>query len=431
MPGIRYAARRVVFGLTKDRGEPIQAGVLAQYLRPLFGFDGSSPTIAFEESPVNITPFSLAVPETELGDLLARIRNTRWPSDVVTDWSRGVPTVYARKLADYWASDYDWRKQEAVLNGFTQFTADIDGQTIHFVHVRSAEAEATPLILLHGYPSSFVEALRMIGPLVDPVAHGGRPEDAFHVVVPSLPGFGFSTPVAASGWAIAESASAFDRIMQALRYDRYGVSGGDIGAGVAEQLCIQGGDRVIGSLVVTDPGVIATEYTPPTDHLTEAEQERHQALKAARSEDFGYLQVQSTRPQSIAYGLTDSPVAQLTWIVEKFKEWTDPGNELPEDAVDLDQLLTLVSVYWFGKGGAGAANFLYEAAHAAAAWGQTHDRPQGFVAFGDEALIRRILDPGETLTYWNQHPHGGHFPAMEVPDLLVGDLRAFFGALRP
>ncbi len=386
--------------------------------------------IAPEDRSVEITPFSIAVPEPELDDLLARIGRTRWPVDVATDWSRGMPTSDARRIADYWAGDFDWRAQEARLNTLPQFTTVVDGQTIHFVHVRSAVPGATPLLLLHGYPSSFVEASRMIGPLVDPEAHGGRAEDAFHVVVPSLPGFGFSTPVAAPGWAITESASAFDRIMTGLGYERYGVSGGDIGAGVAEQLCIQAGDRVIGSLVVTDPGAIATEYTPPTDHLSDAEKERLAALKAARAEDFGYLGIQTTRPQSIAYGLTDSPVAQMTWIVEKFQEWTDPAKDRLEDAVDLDQLLTLVSVYWFGRGGAGAANFLYEAAHAAAAWGQTHDRPQGFVAFGDEPLIRRILDPQNALPYWNQHAQGGHFPAMEVPDLLVGDLRAFFAGLR-
>jgi len=369
------------------------------------------------------------MPDPEVEDLFGRVRNTRWPSDVVPDWSRGVPTSYARRLADYWAGPYDWRAQEAWLNSFPQFIADVDGQPIHFVHVRSAVPDATPLLVLHGYPSSFVESLRMVGPLVDPEAHGGRPEDAFHVVVPSLPGFGFSTPVASPGWAIAESAAAFDRIMQALGYERYGVHGGDIGAGVSEQICIQAGDRVIGSLTVTDPGAIATEYTPPTDHLTEAEQQRLEGLKANRREDFGYLGIQTTRPQSIAYGLTDSPVAQLTWIVEKVREWTDPTRELPEDAVDLDQLLTLVSVYWFGRGGAGAANFLYEAAHAAAAWGQTHDRPQGFVAFGEEPLIRRILDPENARPYWNEHSRGGHFPAMEAPDVLVGDLRAFFAGL--
>jgi pimeloyl-ACP methyl ester carboxylesterase len=379
---------------------------------------------------VEITPFTVAVPDSEVRDLYDRVRNTRWPSDVVTDWSRGVPTTYARNLADHWASEYDWRAQEAWLNTFPQFTTEVDGQKIHFVHVRSAVTGATPLLILHGYPSSFVESLRMIGPLVDPEAHGGRSEDAFHVVVPSLPGFGFSTPVIASGWAIRESASAFDQIMQALGYERYGVHGGDIGAGLAEQLCIQAGERVIGSLVVTDPGAIATEYTPPTDHLSEAEQERLQGLKAARAEDFGYLGIQTTRPQSIAYGLTDSPVAQMTWIVEKVKEWTDPSRELPEDAVEIDQLLTLVTVYWFGKGGAGAANFLYETAHTAAAWGLTHDRPQGFVSFGEEPLVRRVLDPQKALSYWNEHPRGGHFPAMETPDLLVDDLRAFFAGLR-
>ena len=225
----------------------------------------------------------------------------------------------------------------------------------------------------------------MIGPLVDPEAHGGRAEDAFHVVIPSLPGFGFSTPVRARLGHPASPPRPSTQIMQALGYERYGVSGGDVGAGIAEQLCIHAGERVIGSLVVTDPGAIATEYTPPTDHLTDDEQARHEALKAARAEDFGYIALQTTRPQSIAYGLTDSPVMQLTWIVEKVKEWTDPAKELPEDAVDLDHLLTLVSVYWFGGGGAGAANFLYEAAHADAAWGATHDRPQGFVAFGERA----------------------------------------------
>ena len=375
---------------------------------------------------MEITPFVVDVPQSDLDDLIARLERTRWPSDVVSDWSRGVPTSYARTLAARWASDYDWPAEQARLNTFPQFIATVDGQPIHFMHVRSTVADATPLLMVHGYPSSFAEFTRMIGPLVDPEAHGGRADDAFHVVVPSLPGFGFSTPVTEAGWGIQRSALAFDAIMQALGYERYGVHGGDIGAGIAEELCILGGERVIGSLVVTDPGAIATEYTPPTDHLSDDEQARLQTLKAARAEDFGYISVQATRPQSIAYGLTDSPVAQLSWIIEKVKEWTDPAKDLPEDAVDLDHLLTIVSVYWFGNGGAGAANFLYESMHAAAAWGQTHDRPQGFVAFGEEPLIRRILDPNNALAYWNEHAAGGHFPAMEAPDVLVEDLRAFF-----
>ena len=378
---------------------------------------------------MEITPFTVNVPEADVLDLQTRLANTRWPAEPVTDWSRGVPPSYARKLADTWANRYDWKAEEARLNTFPQFTATLDGQAIHFVHVRSNVAGATPLLLAHGYPSSFVEFTRMIGPLLDPEAHGGRAEDAFHVVVPSIPGFGFSDPAVPS-WGIQQTANAFDVIMQELGYERYGVSGGDVGAGIAEQLCLLAGERIIGSLVVTDPGAIATEYVPPTDHLTDEEKERHVALKAARAEDFGYIAVQTTRPQAIAYGLTDSPVMQLTWIIEKVKEWTDPLKELPEDAVDLNHLLTLVSVYWFNQGGAGAANFLYETAHAPQAWGATHNRPQGFVSFGHEPLVRRILDPDHQLAYWNEHTEGGHFPAMEVPDLLVGDLRAFFAGLR-
>jgi len=379
---------------------------------------------------VEITPFRIDIPEAEVRDLKARLANTRWPVDVATDWSRGTPVSYTRGLAERWASDYDWPAAEQRLNEFPQFIANVDGQPIHFVHVRSAVLEATPLLLAHGYPSSFVEFSRMIGPLVDPEAHGGRAEDAFHVVIPSLPGFGFSTPVVRPGLGIKQAAAAFDAIMLALGYERYGVYGGDVGAGIAEELSILAGERIIGSLVVTDPGAIATEYTPPTDHLSPEEQERLQTLKAARAEDFGYLALQTTRPQSIAYGLTDSPVMQLTWIIEKVREWTDPARELPEDAVDLDHLLTLVSVYWFGKGGAGAANFLYEAMHAEASWGRTHDRPQGFVSFGEEPLVRRVLDPNHERAYWNEHPDGGHFPAMEQPDLVVGDLRAFFATFR-
>jgi epoxide hydrolase len=378
---------------------------------------------------VEITPFTVAVSDADVADLQSRLANTRWPADVVSDWSRGVPTSYARTLAETWATSYDWRAQEARLNSFPQLTAIIDDLLIHFVHVRSNVAGATPLLLAHGYPSSFVEFTRMIESLVDPEAHGGQPEDAFHVVIPSLPGFGFSAPPV-PGWGVQKAANAFDQIMQALGYERYGVSGGDVGAGISAELGLIAGERMIGALVVTDPGAIATEYTPPTDHLTEDEQARHAELKAARREDFGYIALQTTRPQSIAYGLTDSPVAQLTWIVEKVQEWTDPAKPLPEDAVHLDHLLTLVSVYWFNRGGAGAANFLYETAHTAASWGEAHDRPQGFVSFGRDPLVRRILDPEGRLAYWNEHDAGGHFPAMEVPDLYVGDLRAFFAALR-
>jgi pimeloyl-ACP methyl ester carboxylesterase len=370
---------------------------------------------------MRIEDYTIAVPEHELADLGERLLQTRWPEALSDDWSRGTPVPYAKRLADRWRTGFDWRAAEARLNELPQLLAEIDGQRIHGFHVTSSRADAVPLLMCHGYPSSFVEFAGIARALAEP-------EDdspAFHVVAPSIPGYGFSTPLAGHGWDIAATAQAFDAIMVALGHERYLVFGEDVGAGISEQLCLDAGDHVIASLVATDPGAIATQYTPPTDHLSDAERERHDGLKAARAEDFGYLALQTTRPLSVAYGLMDSPVAQLTWIVEKFQEWTDSSRELPEDAVDIDALLTLVSVAWFGRSGYGAANLLYETAHAAVAWGREHDRPQGMVTFGEEQLMRRILDGDGRLAYWNEHSNGGHFPALEAPEDLVADIRAF------
>jgi pimeloyl-ACP methyl ester carboxylesterase len=376
---------------------------------------------------MNIKPFKIAIPAKVLEDLHDRIKNTRWPDEIVgADWSRGMPLGYAKKLSEYWHTKFDWRKQESRINRYPQFIVEIDRQPIHFLHVRSSNPKALPLLLCHCYPGSFVDFLHMIEPLVNPVASGSGTEQTFHLVIPSHPGFGFSTPVVGKGWEISKMANAYLQIMEELGYAHYGVHGGDIGAGICEQLCIQGGERIIGTLITTDPGAIATDYTPPTDHLNEVEKKHLEELKSARREDFGYIQIQSTRPQTLAYSLTDSPVGQMAWIVEKFKEWTDPIKEMPEDAVDIEQLLINVSIYWFGRGGAGAANFIYEAAHAALSWGQTHNRPQGFVVFGKEPLVRRILDPEQKIAYWNEHERGGHFAAMESPEALVGDIRSFF-----
>jgi pimeloyl-ACP methyl ester carboxylesterase len=374
---------------------------------------------------VDIRPYEIAIPAAEVTDLTERLARTRWPADLTAGWERGTPVSYAQRLAERWRTGFDWRAHEQRLNRLQQFVADVDGQPVHGLHVRSSRAGATPLLLCHGYPASFVEFATLAPALAEP--EDGGP--AFHVVAPSIPGFGFSTPLTGHGWDLVRTAAAFDRVMVALGYERYTVFGGDVGAGISEQLCLDAGDRVIASLVATDPGAIATAYTPPTDHLTAEEKERHEALKAARAEDFGYLQVQTTRPLSVAYGLTDSPAMQLTWIAEKFHEWTDPSHELPEDAVDVDDLLTLVSVAWFGRGGDGGANLLYEAAHAPMSWGRTHDRPQGMVAFGQEPLMRRILDPEGRLAFWAEHPRGGHFPAMERPHELAGDIRAFLASV--
>lgn len=377
---------------------------------------------------MQLTAHTIAIPDDELDDLRSRLERTRWPAALSDDWRRGTPVPYAQHLVEHWRDRYDWRVEEARLNRLPQFLAHVAGQPIHGLHVRSSRPDAIPLLMCHGYPTSFAE-FAGIAPLLAEPGPSDAAAPAFHVVVPSIPGLGFSTPLTSHGWDIARTAHAFDEIMSALGYDRYAVFGEDVGAGISEQLCLDAGDRVIGSLAATDAGVIATEYTPPTDHLSAEERAHHDELKAARAEDFGYLQIQATRPLSIAYGLTDSPVAQLTWIVEKFREWTDAARALPEQAVDLDALLTIVTVAWFGRAGDGAANLLYETMHAEGAWGRSHDRPQGITAFGDEPLMRRILDRDHHLAGWSQHARGGHFPAMETPEALVGDIRSFFGRL--
>ena len=380
-----------------------------------------------------IRPFQIAIPQPDLDDLRARLARTRWPDELPgVGWSRGVPLGDLKELAAYWADGFDWRAQEARLNRYSQYTATIDGQPIHFLHVRSPEADALPLLVTHGYPSSVAEFLEVIGPLTDPRAHGGDPADAFHVVAPSLPGFGFSTPLRAAGWESGRTARAWVELMGRLGYARYGAHGGDIGAGVSGDLSGLDPERVVGAHVNTDPtGLALLDLLPAElDGLSEAEAASHQRLRQYGQEGKGYLQIQGTRPQTLAYALTDSPAGQLAWIVEKFKEWTDPANQLRDLAVDRDQLLTNVSVYWFTRSGASAAQFIYEAAHAVREWGAPSPAPTGFAVFGEGSLLRRALDPEHKVEHWSEFDRGGHFPAMEVPELLVGDIRAFFRPLR-
>jgi pimeloyl-ACP methyl ester carboxylesterase len=382
--------------------------------------------------PAEIRPFQIVIPQADLDDLTTRLARTRWPDELPdVGWRRGVPLGYLKELAAYWADGFDWRAHEARLNQYPQFTTAIDGQDIHFVHVRSPEPDALPLLVTHGYPSSVAEFLEVIGPLTDPRAHGGDPADAFHLVAPSLPGFGFSTPLQQAGWESGRTARAWVELMGRLGYTRYGAHGGDIGAGVSGDLSGLDPDRVVGAHVNTDPtGLALLDLLPAKlDGLSEPEKASHQRLQHYGQDGKGYLQIQGTRPQTLAYGLTDSPAGQLAWIVEKFKEWTDPVNQLRDMAVDRDQLLTNVSVYWFTRSGASAAQFIYEAAHAAREWGAPSPAPTGFAVFGEGSLLRRALDPEHKVQHWSEFDRGGHFPAMEVPDLLVGDLRAFFRPL--
>jgi pimeloyl-ACP methyl ester carboxylesterase len=383
-----------------------------------------------------IRPFRVEVSDEALDDLRNRLAGTRWPSEVPgAGWSRGVPLGYLKELAGYWRDGFDWRKQEAELNQVPQFTTVIDGQTIHFLHVRSPEPGALPLIVSHGYPGSVVEFLDLLGPLSDPRAHGGDPADAFHLVIPSLPGFAFSTPMTEPGWAMARTTRAWAELMARLGYDRYGAQGGDIGAGITGMLAGVDPGHLAGIHLNSDPLAVGAVALPPAEQadaaaVTDAHRATLARMRQFQADGLGYLHLQTTRPQTIAYALNDSPVAQLAWIAEKFREWTDPAAELPEDAVDRDRLLTNVSLYWFTGSGASAAQFLYEAAHAQE-WPGPSEVPQGWAVFAaTDDLVRRLIDPEEKLAHWSEFDRGGHFAAMETPDLLVDDVRAFFRARR-
>jgi pimeloyl-ACP methyl ester carboxylesterase len=392
----------------------------------------------------DIRPFTIHIPDADLDDLRARLERTRWPQALPgVGWERGVPVDYLRGLADYWANGFDWRAQERRLNAIPQFTTTIDGQQIHFLHVRSPEPDALPLVMTHGWPSSPVEFLDVIGPLTDPRAHGGDPADAFDLVIPSLPGYGFSTPVSELGWGnLFRVAQAWAELMTRLGYERYAVHGTDVGSGVADLLAMIAGDRVVGTHVTGT--VAAMPFGPPlgTEGLAPADRERAERFNAFRSDGAGYLHMQATRPQTLAFSLADSPVGQLAWIVDRFWAQTDPAAELPEDTVDRDQLLTNVSLYWFTGSGATSANGTYEGMQAwrqmVAAQTQSGEEagdyasgpPKAVAVFAGDTTIRGVMDPAGTIEHWSEFDRGGHFPAMETPELLTGDLRDFVRRFR-
>jgi epoxide hydrolase len=377
-----------------------------------------------------VRPFQIDVPESDLADLRDRLARTRWPAQLSgTGWERGVPLDYLRGLAEYWRNDYDWRKHEAELNSYPQFTTTIDGQNVHFLHVRSPEPGALPLVMTHGWPGSIVEFLQMIGPLSDPRAHGGDPHDAFHLVIPSLPGNGFSGPTNEPGWDTTRIASTWAELMRGLGYERYGAQGGDTGAIVSPKLGRIALDHVVG---VHANGLMAFPSGDPgeLEGLSDRDQERLKLFKRWQDEFSGYAILQSTRPQTLAYALTDSPAGQLAWIVERFKDWTDPAAELPEDAVDRDRILTNVTIYWLTATAGPAAQLYFEDA---AGWGQTQKPsgvPTGVAVFPMDISIRRLAEREHNITHWTEHDRGGHFAAMETPDLLTSDIRTFFKPLR-
>jgi pimeloyl-ACP methyl ester carboxylesterase len=338
---------------------------------------------------------------------------------------------YLRDLVEYWRAGYDWRAEEARINGFPQFTTEIDGQVIHFLHVRSSNPRAMPLVLTHGWPGSFVEFLGLIGPLSKPQEHGGDPADAFHLVIPSIPGFGFSSPVAGPGWTTTRVAAAWVELMDRLGYDRFAVQGGDLGASVSPEAARLAPDRVIGVHVNGSLGM----PLPPVGEderatMTPLELDRVARVEAFLRDEYGYIAIQGTRPLTLAAGLTDSPLGQLAWIVDKFREWTWPRETPPDQIVGRDRMLTNVMLYWL-TGTAGSSGYV---GYAQQEWGQAKPPsgvPTAAIMFAHDVGIRRFAERENTIVRWTDvADRGGHFAALEEPRALITDVREFFRELR-
>ncbi|MFI6102164.1 epoxide hydrolase family protein [Lentzea sp. NPDC051213] len=360
-----------------------------------------------------MTTFRVEIPQSDLADLRQRLNAARWPAQSVPTqsgtggWRRGVPVTELRELVAYWADGFDWRAAEARLNAFPQFVTEIDGQPIHYVHVRSERADALPLLLIHGWPSTFAEYLDVIADLARD----------HHVVVPSIPGFGFSVP-AAGGWDISRTAAAFTELMSDLGYERYGIQAGDVGAGIAGAMSRR--TPAVAAMHINGPSAHPFAGPLATDDLTGVDLARAERFNDFVATGLGYLQLMSTKPWTIGFSLTDSPVGLLAWILEKFQAWCSE--------VDRDALLTAVSIYWFTGTGATSAEFIYESMNSPGAWGAA-TAPTGFATFAADTGIRSLLDPEHQVAHWTEHDRGGHFPAIEVPDLYVADVRKYFAGI--
>jgi pimeloyl-ACP methyl ester carboxylesterase len=374
-------------------------------------------------------PFRIAVGDDVLDDLKSRLRKTRWPEvELVDDWSQGAPLKWVQEVCRYWAEDYDWRRREALLNRFAQFTTEIDGLDIHFVHARSPHPEAMPLIITHGWPGSIVEFHKVIEPLTNPMAHGGTAADAFHVICPSLPGFGFSAKPTTTGWGVDRIATAWAVLMDLLGYTSYGAQGGDWGSAVTTSIGARDPRHCAGIHIT-----LAMASAPKTDGEPTPEEERAlKGIKHYADQDSGYSKQQSTRPQTVGYGLTDSPAGQAAWILEKFWAWTDCDGH-PENILSRDELLDNVMFYWVTATAASSARLYWESfGPGRRATNQVHI-PTGVAVFPKEIVppVRRWMEARYTnIRHWSEMPKGGHFAAFEQPELFVRDVRAYFGTLR-
>lgn len=374
-----------------------------------------------------IRPFRIDVPDAELEDLRDRLARTRWPDELPgVGWSYGVALEYVKDMTEYWRTSFDWRKQEAVLNEFPQFTTTVDGTNVHFLHVRSPEPNATPLILTHGWPGSVAEFLDVIGPLSDPRSHGGDAADAFDLVIPSIPGYGFSGPTKDTGWDSARIAKTWDALMKRLGYERYGAHGGDAGALITRELGILKPEGLVGVHVLQ---IFAFPSGDPDEmaRLDDFEKEG-MAILANFEAQSGYLKIQQTRPQTLAYGLTDSPAGQLAWNSELFAGF---GGEAAE-TLDRDRFLTHVSIFWFtATPGSSARQYLEDAKSGAGYREVPNETPTGVSVFpNDFRSVRAFAERSNNIVHWSQMDRGGHFATSDAPDLLVDDLRTFFRRFR-
>ena len=382
---------------------------------------------------VDVRPFRIAVDDGVLADLRARLHHTRWPeAELVDGWRQGVPRAWLQAICRYWADGYDWRAREALLNRFAQFTTLIDGLDIHFIHQRSPHADAMPLLLTHGWPGSVVEFQQVIAPLTDPTAHGGNAADAFHVVCPSLPGFGFSAKPATTGWGVDRIAAAWATLMARLGYARYGAQGGDWGSAVTSALGAHDPAHCAGIHVTLAMGSRPAVGDEPGAEPTPGELQALQRAKFYRDWDSGYAKQQATRPQTLGYGLTDSPAGQAAWILEKFWAWTDHDGD-PLNLLGRDELLDNVMLYWVTASAASSARLYWESFGAGRRAARPVTIPTGVAVYPKEIVppVRRWMADSHTdIRHWRVMPRGGHFAAFEQPALFVDDLRAFFSPLR-
>ena len=379
-------------------------------------------------SAEKIEPFKIAVGDAELEDLKRRLQATRWPDkETPSDWTQGIPLSYMQEICTYWAEEYDWRRCESMLNGFDQFRTPIDGVGIHFLHIKSPHPKALPMVMTHGWPGSVIEFHKVIGPLTDPVAHGGDAADAFDIVCPTLPGYGFSNKPTSPGWGVEKIGQAWSELMARLGYDKYVAQGGDWGAIVTNCIGAQDPDHCLG-IHMNMP--IAPPDPETMNDLTEREQSALAGMQHYQDWDSGYSKQQSTRPQTVGYGLVDSPIGQAAWIIEKFWSWMDCDGH-PENILTRDELLDNVMMYWLPGAGASSAR-LY--------WESFNNRPdlQVKVPVGCSIFPKEIFRTSRrwadkvfpNIIHFNELDKGGHFAAFEQPETFVNEVRTCFRNLR-